>query len=65
MINEIIDFENGILSEVDSIKMFSRLLESGTLWHLQGFYQRSAYDMVNAGWLSMDGKILINLDEIE
>lgn len=65
MIDMLIDFENGQLSEVDTIKLFSKLIKTGTIWHLQGSYQRNAYDMVEAGWMNLEGKILVNLNEIQ
>lgn len=64
MIDSLIDFEQGNLSEVDTIKLFSDLVKTGTAWQLQGFYGRTAMSMIDGGLLDKQGNILVNLDEI-
>jgi hypothetical protein len=63
-LTEIMDYENGVMSEIDEIKMFSRLLKSKLVWKLQGFYGRAAADMITSGILNSKGEILINLNEV-
>lgn len=65
MNSKLVDLQNGQLSEVDEIKLFSKLLRTGTIWHLDSYYQMCALDLVEAGWISLDGKILANLNEIQ
>ena len=54
----IIAFEDGELSETKSIELFSHLIETGLAWSLQGFYGRTARDLIDAGYLDNSGKIL-------
>lgn len=63
-IQDIMAWENGELSEIDEIKMFSSLVKSGMAWQLQGMYGRNAMAMIQNGILSKTGEILVNLDEI-
>ena len=48
----IMDFEEGNLDEDQIIEGFQMLLTSGTVWHLQGSYQRTAHNLINAGLIS-------------
>lgn len=48
-IGRMIDFENGELSEGETIELFQELIDSGLAWKLQGFYGRTAEDLINAG----------------
>lgn len=48
-IDQIINYENGELSEADEVAMFQKLINSGDVWHLQGSYGRRAMDLLRAG----------------
>lgn len=65
MIEQIIAYEQGMLSEVDEVKLFSELVKSGSAWSLQGFYGRNAASLIQNGVLDRSGNILIDLSEIE
>lgn len=41
-LDQIIRFENGELTEDEARELLERLRDSGTLFHLQGSYQRAA-----------------------
>jgi hypothetical protein len=58
-----IDFENGHLSEVDSIKLFSYLIKTKMAWKLQGLYGRTAYQLIESGVLDRNGNIEIDLED--
>jgi hypothetical protein len=48
-IDDIMDFENGDLSEEAEVKMFQKLISSGTVWGLQGSYGRQAMQLLRDG----------------
>jgi hypothetical protein len=58
LINDIIAFESGEMSEPEFLRFFSGLLKTGTVWTLQGVYQRTALDLINREILSPEGEIL-------
>lgn len=58
-----IDFEQGNLSEVDTIKLFSFLVKNGVVWQLQGFYGRTAHNLIESKVLDKKGNILIDLED--
>ena len=63
MINEIIQFEEGELDFVETVKLFSALIKSGQIMGLQGNYQRLGALMIIDGLLENDGSI--NWDKME
>lgn len=48
-IDKIIAFENGELSEDETIEMFQDLIDTKLVWQLQGFYGRTAANLIDAG----------------
>lgn len=48
-IDKIIAFEQGELSEQDTIELFQELIDSGLVWSLQGFYGRFARRLIDEG----------------
>jgi hypothetical protein len=49
VINEIIAYEQGELSEDKIIELFQKLVNSGQAWSLQGHYGRTATALIEAG----------------
>ena len=45
----IIEFESGRLSSQEVIKMFQTLIDTQTITHLQGSYQRVAQQLIDEG----------------
>lgn len=45
----IIAYENGELDEAAIAAGFQALIDDGTVWHLQGSYQRMAAELIGAG----------------
>lgn len=48
-VNNIIAYEDGTLSEEDTIKMFQEMIDDGSVWGLQGHYGRTAMALIDAG----------------
>lgn len=57
-VNKIIDFEQGLLDQDESLELFSGLVKSGLVWQLQGSYGRTAQNLIDAGYLSPEGEVL-------
>jgi hypothetical protein len=54
----LMDFEDGLLDSYDTLKLFGALISTGTINHLQGYYQRTARDLVETGYLSNEGDVI-------
>jgi len=52
LIDSINRFENGDLSDEETIELFQSLLDTGTINVLQGSYQRYLNDFIEAGLVS-------------
>lgn len=46
---QLLAFEDGELEEQETIELFQHLIDNGLAWQLQGFYGRTAMDLINAG----------------
>ena len=49
-VDSIIDFEEGDMSEVELINFFQRMVNTGLCWQLQGFYGRTAANLMENGY---------------
>ena len=47
--DKIIDYENAMLTEQETIELFQDLVNTGLAWSLQGHYGRTARDLINSG----------------
>ena len=56
--NLLMNFEMGELDSQGTLRLFSELIRTGALSHLQGYYHRTAMDLVDAGYLANNGDIL-------
>jgi len=57
MIQEIISYESGEMSQDKSIKFFAELVKTGFITAMQGHYQRTAHDLIEQGIISEDGEV--------
>lgn len=49
MVSKIICYENGEMSENETIQFFQELINSGLAWSLQGHYGRTAMFLIEEG----------------
>ncbi len=49
LVSQIIAYENSELDEDEVIDLFRDLIRSGTIYHLQGHYGRTAQSFIDAG----------------
>ncbi len=52
MIDKIIAYENGELSEEEILELFQELVNTGTAWTLQGSYGRTATAFIEQGLIT-------------
>jgi hypothetical protein len=58
LVSLLTDFEMGELDSHETLQLFGALISTGTINSLQGYYQRTARDLVDAGYLSNEGDVL-------
>ena len=61
LVGYIMDYEGGEITEKRVLELFSHLIKTGQAWSLQGSYGRTAKAMIDAEYISKDGKILIKV----
>jgi hypothetical protein len=49
VLDRIVAWESGELSEEDTIELFQHLVDTGMAWRLQGCYGRTAQALIEAG----------------
>ena len=49
LVTQIVEFESGRLSSQEVIEMFQTLIDTQTITHLQGSYQRVAQQLIDEG----------------
>jgi len=58
--NLIICYETGELSQEGILQLFSELIKTGMAWTLQGSYGRTAYALIENGYINRLGDIELN-----
>jgi hypothetical protein len=57
LVDSIMAYESGELSDAETVELFSELVQSGMAWNLQGSYGRMATTLIQNGFLTPDGEI--------
>ena len=57
LVGRIMAYESGELDDTETLELFSELIKSGTIQHLQGAYGRAASGMIQSGLLTPEGDI--------
>jgi hypothetical protein len=65
LVDYIIAWESGELSDWDTLQFFAKLIKSGECWTLQGCYGRQAQALIDAGYVSKEGEVLIDEYDLE
>lgn len=58
LVDKIMAYETGEMTEDELVKFFGELVESGHAWTLQGAYGRQATALIAHGWIDADGTVL-------
>ncbi|KKN48392.1 hypothetical protein LCGC14_0653390 [marine sediment metagenome] len=62
LVGGIMDFESGNMGDARALELFSHLIKTGQAWTLQGYYGRTAKQLIDVGHIGEDGEILIDVD---
>ncbi len=57
----IMDYESGEISDQRILELIAHLIKTGQVWTLQGHYGRTAKQLIDGGYISKDGEILIEV----
>jgi len=55
IVNSIMDYESGDMSQKEEILFFQQLIDTGLAWTLQGSYGRTAIRLIEAGLCTEKG----------
>jgi hypothetical protein len=62
-VSKIMDYENGEMSDEETVAFFAELVRSGLAWQLQGSYGRTAANLIDRGYIDHEGNILKEVAE--
>ena len=57
LIDKIIAFEQGDLDHDETVELFQHLVDTGLAWSLQGCYGRFAANLIEAGEITLPGRV--------
>ena len=64
--DKIIAYECGEdIGEAGILELFAELIKNGMAWELQGYYGRTASALIEAGYISEDGKHIFYQDIVQ
>jgi hypothetical protein len=56
-LDKMIKFEASELNSMEVLELFSDLIKTGQINNLQGYYQRTALDLIATGLIDSEGEI--------
>jgi hypothetical protein len=65
LIDKIIAYESGELTDQQLVYLFAELVKSGMAWTLQGHYGRTAAALIDAGYIDREGSVSLAVLELE
>jgi hypothetical protein len=63
MIDKMIAYESGELTDTETLELFSELIRTGMAWKLQGSYGRTANRLIDLGLIGKDGELSLSYFE--
>ena len=63
LVDRLIAYEEGQMTEDEEIALFQHLVDTGTCWHLQGHYHRVAATLIEAGLIKPPEQTTANLQQ--
>ncbi len=60
LVDKIITYESGELTDTETVELFAQLVKSGQAWSLQGHYGRTAKALIDNGYIDEAGDICYN-----
>jgi hypothetical protein len=57
IVSLIMDYEEGMLDDRDTVALFSQLVSTGQAWQLQGHYGRVATMLIERGIMDQHGNV--------
>ena len=64
LVDNIIAYEQGELSDQEVVRLFADLVRSGMAWSLQGSYGRTATALIKEGWFDREGNLSLAVLEL-
>jgi hypothetical protein len=64
LVDNIIAYEQGELSDQEVVRLFADLVKSGMAWSLQGSYGRTANALIKEGWIDREGNVSLAVLEL-
>lgn len=58
LIDQMMEYESGLLSDPETLEMFSTIVKEKMQYSLQGYYGRTVTSLIIDGWLDRHGQIL-------
>jgi len=62
LVDQMMEYEMGMLSDPETLEMFSTIVKENMQYSLQGHYGRTATALIQDGWIDQQGNILKELE---